>query len=223
MGIPGFSAAAALNPQSRDYSGLLSFGRSPRHMVEPKQGPGLITPLPPPQIDPGIPWPGGPDVAPIDPPGDWPYWEPYEPIGPDLPPTQPRIPPDIIIDVARAAAEAGAAIAIGIAIGAGVGLGTEKLITPPMPAPGAVKPTCKTVGPPTLRRMQQSWWGCERSLVKTIESANAVCASLSGQCAGTCPGGAPCVATATITSGPVQTPGLAMCETYFWYTCDCGC
>jgi hypothetical protein len=110
-----------------------------------------------------------------------------------------------------------------VAIGAGIGLGGQALITPPTPVPGTISPTCKTVGSTAPRTIQESWWGCGRSLVKTPESANAECASRVGQCSGTCASGTPCVATATVTQGPVQTPGIFTCETYFWYTCDCGC
>src|SRR6185503_10697963 len=140
MTLPGFSADASLGSTSRHFAGVPTFSAA-LNRVMPMQD--LIAP-------PSIP---NPDIAPINPPPDWPYWPPFYPQ--EEPPAPPRIPPDIIIDVLKATGEAAVAVGIGIAIGAGIGLGTEKLITPPMPMPGAVKPTCKTVGPPTAHKIQQ--------------------------------------------------------------------
>ena len=153
MALPGFSADASLGFTTRQFAGLPSFGPA-LNLVQPMQE-GIGLPIIP-----------NPDVAPINPSPDWPFWPPYYPQ--EEPPPPPRIPPDIIIDVLKATGEAAVAVGIGIAIGAGIGLGVEKLITQPVPTPGAVKPTCKTVGPPTLRRIQETWWSCERSLSKTI-------------------------------------------------------
>jgi hypothetical protein len=216
MNMPGFSADAALPRRFSGY-GAARVGGVPAGVVVPMQI--MIEPLPPPP--PILPDP----LLPPNPlPPDWPMWPPYSPTGPDLPPAPPRLPPDIIIDVLEATGEVLVAVGIGLIVGGVTGKVIEKLTTPPDPTPLTVTPGCATIGSKAPKRIQESWWGCERSMVKTIASANAECASRPNQCSPvTCPNGRPCTAEAVITSGPVQTPGIFSCETYFWYTCECGC
>ena len=216
MHMPGFVADAALSRRPFRYSGAFDAAID-RDLVVAMGGVG-IAPVPPPP-PPILPFP--PDIPPNPLPPNWPVWPPYQPIGPDLPkpPVRP-LPWQILVAIGEALVAVGA----GVAIGAGVGLGLEYGLTPDEPAPGATTPTCRTIGPQTLRNIQMSWWGCERSLIKTIETANGICAKLPNHCStAPCASGAPCTARATITGGPIQTPGWTSCETYFWYTCDCGC
>lgn len=228
MNMPGFTAEASLAPVTYVYSGILA--------SDNVTGADKIVPMN--ALYPE--WPIPPEL--------WPYLSPEvlrRIIGPYI---------EFWKAAQAAAAAEGAsivppwwwtfviepllAVGAGVAIGGAAGYGIEKLITPPMPTPGTLPLTpdgkslaCQTQ-PRTVRHISWDedagqWWGCERSLVKTVQEANKRCSLLSPFiCKGTCPSGAPCAATATVDS-VVQMPGMGfgwrLCGTDLWYTCDCGC
>jgi hypothetical protein len=129
-------------------------------------------------------------------------------------------------DLAIAAAEFLAAVGIGLVIGGGGGLLSEQALLATAPAPGRLTPGCIT-NPiaPRVRTIKDSSWGCERGLVNAQLAADAVCASIPGQCSGAGPTGIPCTARHTMVPGTlIQSPGWLgfWCNTSFAYTCECG-
>jgi hypothetical protein len=129
-------------------------------------------------------------------------------------------------ELAIAAAEFLVAVGIGIVVGGGGGLWIEQQLLPAAPAPGRLTPGCIT-NPvaPRVRTINDSSWGCERGLVNAQLAADAVCASIPGQCSGAGPTGIPCTARHTMVPGTlIQSTGWPgfWCNTSFAYTCDCG-
>ena len=148
----------------------------------------------------------------------WKLWQFFPPEPPPPPPPA----AGYTLGLGGTIAVALAAIAAGTAIGAGTGLGIEAAITEDETPAGSLDPACTNApGPRTRRSLFKTYWGCERSLTKTINEAHAICGRRQ-RCVGGCTNGSTCIATATIDS-VVQTIGFTGCETALYYTCDCGC
>jgi hypothetical protein len=114
-------------------------------------------------------------------------------------------------------------VIVGVALGAAGGFGTEYILTPEDPTPGAPL-GCTRTGPHTMRNYTGSYWGCRRSYAKTLNDIENRCRSLTGQCAGTCPSGAPCTPTAIVHDiGQIRRFPYVFCDTWVWYECGCGC
>ncbi len=222
MNIPGFTAQAALSMRqasSRIPLQRQGFNGPERDRLSPQFDFPWWWPWPP--YTPTGPLPTTP---PPPPPPGWTYppgWTPPYP-GWTPPPGYPPPPAGWHLGLGGTILTALGAVAAGTAIGAGLGLGTEAVITPTETPAGSLNPTCVNApGPRTQRMIPRSYWGCERSLTKTINEAHAICGKRQS-CVGTCANGATCIATATI-NDVVQTPGLFMCDTALYFTCDCGC
>jgi hypothetical protein len=114
--------------------------------------------------------------------------------------------------------------AIGIPLGAGIGLGAEYLFTPPAPVT-TMPQSCRMAGTTlTTGTTTGCFFGCRRSLNKTLIQAENICASLGpSYCTGACPTGAPCMPTAITIPRPNQSLCRYGCETVVDYTCTCGC
>jgi hypothetical protein len=114
--------------------------------------------------------------------------------------------------------------AIGIPLGAGIGLGLEYVFTPDVPVT-ETPPSCRTAGTTfTQGTTTGCFFGCRRSLNKTLIQAENICASLGpSYCTGACSTGAPCMPTAIAIPRPGQSFCRYGCETVVDYTCICGC
>jgi hypothetical protein len=133
-------------------------------------------------------------------------------------------------DMYAAAIELGELVLVigaGVVIGTGLGLGWEWIWTPSTPTT-SLPQGCKTTSTPPIKgTITKCYWGCERSLAKTINDAEEICNSLTGYCSGTCPDGKPCKPTAI--TNPRENQGYCWtglvpgCETTVDYTCVCGC
>ena len=223
--LPGFTADAALAlsaASARPARSNGERGRSDNARLAPQFDFPPWWPWGPPPYSPTGPFPPGP---PPPPPPGWVYppgWTPPYP-GWTPPPGYPPPPAaGYTLGLGGTIAVALAAIAAGTAIGAGTGLGIEAAITEDETPAGSLDPACTNApGPRTRRSLFKTYWGCERSLTKTINEAHAICGRRQ-RCVGGCTNGSTCIATATIDS-VVQTIGFTGCETALYYTCDCGC
>ena len=209
MKMPGFTGEESLGPSIGSYhTRALSLYCTKQSVVLPTQ---IHHPFPLPT--------GGYPIP------DMPPQPPYNPIG-----TWPTTPP-LVGGGAVAGGTAGGislwwlipGAIVGTIIGGAAGLGIEWLLTPETPTT-TLPPTCRTTSrPPVTGTITGCYWGCGRSLAKTINDAEEFCGKLTNYCTGTCPDGTPCKPNAAAIPRPNQPLCWFGCETTVDFTCACGC
>jgi hypothetical protein len=223
MAAPAFTAEHALGPTTGSYC---NFG-----LVVGSAAPELS-----PQFLIDFPWwwPRGPlPTIPISPPPPppptWTYppgWTPPYP-GWTPPPGWPPPPGGLLfrpitLGTGGTVLVFVGAAAVGTAIGWGLGELIDDALAPAEPTGSAISTGCTTVG----RRVfltEGSYWGCDNSMMSTLNDADARCQALTGWCAGSCKAPAKCLPRSRVLGAPVQTPGFFTCDTLVTHTCECEC
>jgi hypothetical protein len=125
----------------------------------------------------------------------------------------------LVIDAGAAAAGGFIGYTIDRAL-AGSGPGSVS-VTPPATSTCVTNPV-----PPRVRSMNYTWWGSAWTQARAQAEANKICATVPGQCSGSCPAPAGCQAIADIIPGTyISGPswGGFATTTSFSYTCECRC
>jgi hypothetical protein len=68
----------------------------------------------------------------------------------------------------------------------------------------------------------ESYWGCSRSLAKTLDSAQAACTT-GHACGGSCSAGTESCVAVDVVEKIDQTPGWFSCDTLVAFHCECAC
>jgi hypothetical protein len=228
MAAPAFTAEQSLGPTTGSYC---NFGPAAERAATPELSAQIDFPPGWPFWPPYSPTGPFPTTPPMPPPPGWTYPPGWTPPYPGWTPPPGWPPPPAPVGVLFRPVPVGVggtivifvgAAAVGTAIGYGVGELIDDAIAPDEPAGGAISSGCTTVG----RRVFQTegtYWGCDNSMMSTLNKADERCRALTGWCAGSCKPPRTCVPRMRPLGVPVQTPGFFTCDTLVTHTCECEC